>query len=169
MDYLQNHIWCSESCWGAMYDCRHLVSLDSYKPDTGEDWDNLVDEEAEQAHDFRYKEAHEKSHRRMGLPNAGPEYYQRAVANLRPHVLRWLADNVKDRKDPDCVKGWCVGSTQYRMQDTSSITVFFHRRSDAMAFIREFSIWKKPINYCQYFSDVRKKLDTATGKYIIRE
>jgi len=87
--------------------------------------------------------------------------------SLKPEVLVWLKENVPDRKDDECTKGWCIGSDEYRRMDLISMTVFFHRRKDTMAFIRKWSQYKKPVRYVQYFTDVRKTLDLETGKYIL--
>ena len=148
MDYLQNHIYCTDSNWGGHYDCRHLVSFNSFEEDK-QDWESIIDEKAESITiTFMSRE--------MDAP----------VINLKPHVLKWLEENVEDRKnDPDCNKGWCIGSTKYRSRDCSSLSIFFHRKRDAMKFIKTFSSFKKPIHYCQYFTDVRKKLNTETMKY----
>ena len=166
MDYLQNHIWCRESIWnGEHYHCRHLVSVKSYGDDK-DDWNEIVDEKAE-AIDDPEKILYRDYLIEKGLLKEDDDYpIKKNVANFKPHVLDWLYINVKDRKDPDCEKGWCIGSTNYRANDSSmSLTVFFHRKSDAMAFIREFSKYQKPINYCQYFSDVRKQLNLKTMRY----
>lgn len=165
MDYLQNHCFCRDSYWfDGTYWCRHLVNFNKYEDHNIVDWDNLIDENSDTALDeFAY---------RLGK-NFRPDMdekeliskSQKPVKNLKPHVLQWLHDNVKDRKDSDCTKGWDIGSTDYRATESSSFTIFFHRKNDAMAFIRQFSIHKKPVHYCQYFSDVRKELDLNTGKY----
>lgn len=167
MNYLQNHIWCSSSNWGGVhYDCRHLVSLSSYIDADKEDWTQLVDEDAEEFFDHERRNAF-----KAAFEKAGHEYntyddkiFYKKVKNFKPHVLEWL-ETIPDRKDPDCVKGWCIGSMDYRNNDSLSITVFFHRKCDAMAFIKKFSKYKKATNYCQYFTDVRKRLNLQTLKY----
>lgn len=48
MHYLQNHCWCSKSHWDEqMYDCRHIVSFNSYENKYKDDWEALVDPDAE--------------------------------------------------------------------------------------------------------------------------
>lgn len=165
MDYLQNHIWCSESNWDRVhYDCRHLVSFRCFGEDE-DDWNAIVDENAERIEDEMLVRMNERL-KEKGLVDKSKKYdTTRPVKNFKPHVLKWLEDNVADRQDPDCEKGWCIGSTQYRSTDIGSLTVFFHRKRDAMAFIKEFSKYKKPVCYCQYFTDVRKKLNLETLKY----
>lgn len=165
MHYLQNHIWCSESNWGCHYDCRHLVSLSAFREGFTEDWEAIVDESADKFLDQSDKDRCEEFYRLRGYAMPDDSVFTRDVPNLRPEVLDWLEENVEDRKGWECGRGWCIGSTKYRATDKFSLTVFFHRRSDAMAFIRTWSKWKKPINYCQYFTDVRKRLNLDTLKY----
>lgn len=140
MRYLQNHCFCLDSCWGGVYNCRHIVSLNSYEPEYEEDWKSCIETNAE------------------------------SVPNLKPEILTWLRLNIADRKINDFYtqkQGWAIGSSEYREMDNLSFSIFFHRKSDAMAFIRQWSKWKKPTFYCQYFTDVRKRLNLDTGKYIL--
>lgn len=165
MNYLQNHIWCSDSIWGGVYDCRHLVSISSYEED-GEDWPKIIDDEAERFFDERKYNTYVKVSKELYPDDeVKKEHFYDYAPNLKPHVLKWLEDNVKDRKDPDCEKGWCIGSNSFRAANPIELTVFFHRRNDALAFVRKFSKYKKPVNYCQYFADDRKKLNLETMKY----
>lgn len=83
MNYLQNHIWCSDSIWGGEYNCRHIVSFSSYEDESVDDWALLIDESAETAEETLF-----------GTDLA----CTKKVPNLRPEVLMWLSDNVKDRK-----------------------------------------------------------------------
>ena len=166
MDYLQNHCWCSESNWDkANYDCRHIVSLNSYEDGYKEDWKNLIDQKAEHFFDENEYEIFKK-HADDNGRQLSKDRFIKPAKSLNRDALDWLASNVQDRTGYDCNKGWCIGSTRYRGTDSCcSLSVFFHRKRDAMNFIKTFSKWKKPINYCQYFSDVRKKLDLDTLKY----
>lgn len=165
MNYLQNHCFCSESYWfDGTYLCRHIVSFNKYEEHNKIDWDNLIDENAETILDeFAYELG--KKYKPELDESVLISKSQKPVKNLKPHVLQWLEDNVKDRKDHECTKGWDIGSAEYRGTESPSLAIFFHRKNDAMAFIREFSVHKKPVHYCQYFSDVRKELDLSTGKY----
>lgn len=166
MDYLQNHIWCAESNWqNAHYDCRHLVSLSSYKEGYVEDWRNLVDERSEEYSDD------ENSLLFRAMLSAGVheddarQRCRRYAPNLKPHVLQWLHDNVPNRKGQSPEQGWAIGSAKYRGNDGGSLTIFFHRKRDAMNFIKTFSVYRKPVHYCQYFTDVRKQLNLTTMEY----
>lgn len=152
MDYTTNHCWCFSSHWdGEHYNCRHIVSLSMFR-EYEVDWKKLIDEKAEKALDQTATEA------------VGREIYK-DVPNFNPDVLKWLEDNVKDCARGLEVKGWCIGSPEYRLLNTTHLSVFFQRRKDAMAFIKEFSTYKKPIIYHHYFNDVRKKLNLETMKY----
>jgi hypothetical protein len=167
MDYLQNHCWCSESNWGGKYDCRHIVSFRSYEHDA-EDWNAVIDEEADTVFDEEGFERISKFfvEKKIDITEEVKQSYIKTVPNLKPHVLEWLENNVKDHDYDESGKGWCVGSVKYRATDSChSFSVFFQRRKDAMAFIRAFSKYKKPVRYCQYFTDVRKTLDLETLKY----
>lgn len=154
MHYLQNHCFCLDSCWGGIYNCRHVVSFNSYQPEYECDWESCIDPNAEIV---------VKSHL------VSDAKYDKPVPNLKPEVLTWLRLNVADRKINDLYtqrQGWAIGNTEYREMDGLRFSIFSHRKSDAMAFIRYWSKWKKPTTYCQYFTDVRKKLNLETGKYI---
>jgi len=161
MDYLQNHCWCSSSCWtGEHYRCRHLVSISFYEEDA-DDWDSIIDDEADTYIDSRRIKAVLK----QGYTPSSFDLMEMTAPNLRPHVLQWLDENVKDRVEDDCEKGWAVGDAAYRGANGLELTVFFHRKNDAMKFIKTFSKYKKPVNYCQYFKDDRKQLNLETMKY----
>jgi hypothetical protein len=83
------------------------------------------------------------------------------VPTLKPEVMQWLADNTPN---VDGEKGWCVGNDEYRKADSISLCVFFKKRNDAMKFIKRWSIHKNPVNYLNYFKDVRRKLNFKTGR-----
>ena len=92
------------------------------------------------------------------------------LVNVQKNVLEKIAnvndsleDNIEDYKGE---KGWCVGSDDYDVTGScTGLSVFMQRRKDAMLFIKTWSKYKKPINYCQYFTDIRKRLDLKTLKY----
>ena len=148
MNYLRNHCWCSDSNWGGNYDCQIIVGLNSYEEDYEEDWNNLIIQ-------VPYKEV-------LKVGNYPEIEVERNLLKLKPEVLIWLLVNVPDFQD---YKGWCVGSNSYDKDNHISYSIFFQRRRDAMKFIKTWSKWKKPLFYCQYFTDIRKKLNTVTGNY----
>ena len=163
MDYLKNHCWCSSSNWdGQPYDCKIIVGLNSYKEHNKEDFANITtkatgfDKDTYDAMSDRWKE--------RGLSeDMMRELSQRTYNTLKPEVIEWLNDNVPDDKDGN--KMWCIGSEEYLIGDSCGINIFFQQRRHAMAFIKRWSKWGKPVHYCQYFTDVRKELNLETGKY----
>jgi hypothetical protein len=171
MDYLQNHIWCSDSNWGGMYSCRHWVHFTNTREYEVNDWSLIINDYIDSfinQYEYNVFKKRYQTHDDEELI----ERCTHLAPNLKPHVFEWLEANIKDRPakntgDSESLKGWCIGSANYRGKDPYSFTVFFYRKRDAMAFIREFSVYKKPVHYCQYFSDVRKVLDLKTGKYTV--
>lgn len=167
MDYLNNHVWCTSSIWsGDYYYCRHLVTLDSYSK-TNDDWTNIIDNKSESIPDqdmikFLIKLEGYNDISELLVDNTHPVKY---IPNLKPNILQWLHDNIKDRKDDECHKGWAVGSTDYRALNPYQFNIFFHRKKDAMAFIKKFSTYKKPTHITNYFADERFKLNIETMKY----
>ena len=156
MNVLINHCWCSKSNWGGQYNCRVVVSIDrvaedkTYYDPPMEDWTNLTEE-----YKFEWKD------------EAGFPHY--TTRRLKPEVMQWLKDNIKDRKlhkwaieRGEKPQGWCVGDDLYNSGDPISFTVFFERTGDALKFIKQWSVYKKPIDYLNYFRNVRKKYDPKT-------
>ena len=84
---------------------------------------------------------------------------------VRDEVIQWLEQNVDDRKDKECEKGWAVADLTSRNRELVKCSFFFHRKKDAMKFVKHFSKYQKPTFYCNYFEDVRLELDKSTGKY----
>lgn len=173
MDYLKNHCWCSSSHWdNKHYDCQIIVSLKSYGEGYKEDWSNLIIEKDYIDHESASYYVNEfKERTKYSKKGFSKEFYddlynefgKKKISVLKPEVMQWLEDNVPDFKNE---KGWCIGSDEYISNDSaSSFSIFFQRRKDALAFIKRWSKWKKPIHYCQYFTDVRKKLNLETLKY----
>lgn len=174
MDYLKNHCWCSNSHWdNKHFDCQIIVSLSGYEEHDEEDWKNLT----ETVNVFSQKKYDDDIVFAERMIERYPNYYDQSyledikankktgfqnIRVFKPKVLKWLDENIADI---DGKKAWCVGSNDYSSQDASSLSVFMQRRKDAMLFIKTFSKWKKPVYYCQYFTDVRKKLDLKTLKY----
>lgn len=163
MDYLQNHIWCGDSNWGGDYHCRHLVSISSYDSGCEDDWESLTTTAKVFNKDsYEMLSAYYEESGRVA-PDREDDLFKKRVYIFKGEVVDWLHANVTDCKD---MKGWCIRSESDLTSGSNlSLHVFFQRRSDAMKFIKVWSKWKKPINYCQYFSDVRKTLNLETLKY----
>jgi len=170
VNYLQNHIWCSDSNWGGGFNCRHLVSIESYKSGKN-DWKNITDikkvfVQSEYDEWKKQEETEEESEdkKRFYTEERLIRLSTKNVIVLKKDVMDWLQNNISDEKNG--AKGWCVGSENYNAGESGiSFKVFFKRKSDAMKFIKQWSEWKKPVFYCQYFTDVRKELDLKTLKY----
>jgi len=145
MEILINHCWCSDSNWGGYYDCSVILTIkafekreDVYKRKYTPDWQNVLDEHYSNTID--------------------------EVMRLKPTIIQWLNDNVKDREDDEHKKGWSVGTDEYNKHSGISFSLFFARRNDAMKFIKHWSIYKNPVHYLNYFKDIRRELDFTTGR-----
>ena len=144
MNVLINRCWCSDSNWGGVYDCRLWLTIDYVKPGLGYhdgpslDWVNLLD-------------------------TVNPDTIDEVV-RLKPEVIKWLTENVKDRTGHEHKQGWCVGTDEYNSNAGVSFSVFFHRRNDAMKFIERWSEYKKPLSYFNYFKDIRREFDFTTKR-----
>lgn len=155
-----NHMFCTESIWGGMYTCSFMVSIEKYfpRPEPGpeggivlppphEDWKNLIDEvkiRPKALFDWPY------------------------IFKLKPEVFKWLEDNVKDIGGHVASyvkqngKGFAIGSDAYNSKGQLDFSIFFYRRSDAMNFIKRWSVYKKPTTYFDYFKEVRRQYNFKT-------
>ena len=152
MNILINHCWCFDSNWGGNYNCRVIVSINRilkgkrYHDTPSEDWTNLLDE-----HAFS--------------PEPDVSLFQeRVVRRLKPEIIKWLSENVKDRKCSGHKQGWCIGTDMYNSRDPLSFAIFFERQMDAMKFVRRWSSFKNPVHYLNYFKNIRKELNPLTHK-----
>lgn len=173
MHFHQNHCWCSSSNWtNEAYDARYMVSIEeniSYQHNRGDnedgksDWNSLVYEQdnvwCQEEYDAWVETA--KEH-----PNDGytEDFLKRVstksgVPTLKPDVVDWLNENVKDcASNKEQPQGWAMGNDSYRSKGCMDITIWFYRRRDAMKFIKEWSIHKKPTTYLNYFEDDYREL-----------
>lgn len=152
MNVLINHCWCSDSNWGGQYNCRVIVSFerfasieDIHKRKNTPDWDKLIEE-------CPYDNGEEIPFRKY------------ETRRLKPEVIRWLNDNIKEYDCDEHKQGWAVGSDKYNSNDCLGFAVFFQRATDARKFIKHWSSHKNPVDYLNYFRDLRWKLDPTTGK-----
>jgi len=166
MRYFTNHCWCSDSIWGeGIYDCRYILTIEE---DVDSEFDTLVEQatffsqEDFDMFDNMYKDTPEYKHLVVSKDIA-----MRNTFRLNDNVTKWLNDNVLDRKGFDINKGWTVGTDEYNRNSyaAGTVDIFFHRRRDLMNFIKEFSKYKKPTNYFDYFKDKRKELNLETLRY----
>ena len=142
MDILINHCWCADSNWGGVYSCSSIVTINRiskgktyYDPPTV-DWINLLDQ--------------------CQLDDGA------RVPRLKSEVVAWLLTNIKDREETP-TKGWCMGSDIYNRNATISFNLFFERPKDALRFVKQWSCYRNPEDYLNYFRDIRRRLDYTTG------
>ena len=169
-----NHVFCLDSIWGGTYDSRYLVSIkrviagNTYFDTPNPDWVSLISQkphfDKEEYKRFRehpdLQHIKEETHRSM---------CQKRTVFLKPHIMDWLNENIKDRPDKDSSQGWAVGTDQYNCTNPLSFSLWFHRKSDALAFIKKWSIHKKPVTYFDYFKEIRKELNEKTNKLEVVE
>lgn len=166
MDVLVNHCFCTDSNWGGSYNCRTMLVIEQYKEEDSasedeqtQDWTDLIEE-----HDFFNKRKYEQmTIKDRHSEELMQEFSTESTNRLKPEVLKWLNDNIKDRDDEN-KKGWCVGSDSYNANMGISFAIFFHRQTDAMKFIKTWSVHKNPLTWFNYFDNIRKKLDIKTNK-----
>lgn len=156
MDYYANHYFCTDSNWGGEYEAKHIVSINKfYNYDGGkieDDWSNIYYKQIFDSEDFN-EDFNEASEKRTTTTKV-----------LKPEVVDWLNENVSDRNDEQ-PKGWGMGTDIYNSKECCSFNIFFHRQYDALKFIKEFSSYKKPLDYFNSFTEKRKKLNLKTLKY----
>lgn len=174
MDFLKNHCTCAGSNWGNIFHCRNLVSICKNEINQ-EDWDRLFDKESFfSQEDYELAKKLDETHNNgEGEDNTASENLLRMIATKniiipKPEVYQWLQDNVK--KSDDGNEMWCIGSKETLFLGTQlRFSFFFRRTDDAMAFIRAWSKYKKPISYYHYFSGIKKELNLETMKYEIQK
>lgn len=173
MQYYSNHICCHDSNWGGLYDCRHTITINRWKPGkcikdgVPQDWSNLLEEQEffnQKDYDFHKNLAVEKG-REIDEERLNRIANQEAYT-LKEEVVKWLNENVADRADNESPQGWVIGSLTYNANDGVSFKIFFHRRRDAFNFAKRWSEHKKPLSVFNYFTDKRQELDLETNKYI---
>lgn len=151
---LVNHCWCSNSIWGRIYECDVIVTLNrvpngkTYYDPPCPDW-KLIEE--------------------CEVNQDAPHHLFHDTLRPRADVIEWLNANINDCKNKKDSKGWAIGTDEYNSRSSISFSFFFQKQRDAMNFIKHWSVYKNPIEYCQYFKDIRKKLDLETGKLVSKK
>ena len=151
-----NHMFCTRPCWGKeAYWCRYLVSIErndgkDYHDEPEKDWLNLTEQ-----FDYYDEERYRENRGFASLKNITDDVLKqmaiKKARRLKPEVLEWLNNNVKERKDEDYTQGWCCGNEDYLAFNSMSISIFFHRKAEALAFIKHWSVHKKPSSFFDYF------------------
>jgi hypothetical protein len=165
-------MFCTQPCWGGdTYWCKYLVAIEKHNIRRGtdsnyskneEEYLNLTEERSffdkeefsrlsnfESLADFSYAEL-----KRMAT---------RPFRKLKPEVLDWLNENIKDGPEG---KGWCCGNDEYLYKSWESLSLFFYRKLDALNFIEQWSIYKVPTTYFDYFRGIRKELNVETKRLV---
>lgn len=166
-----------------MYCAPHMVCLNQYVDydldNIDLDWPNLV-------HNVRVVSEQELHLNRRVWAEMAKEYPDRQPLDektlrvmsmrdcptLNAEVIQWLDNNVADVKtDVDrngTTKAWAMGNEAYRVRAAvGELSLWFHRKKDAMAFIKQWSVHKKPTSYHNYFKDDLRKL--VDGKLVAVE
>ena len=189
MHYHQNHSWCYNSHWDdKIFHTRHMVGVDrqirikeydSFN-DTDIDWNNLIIQDKAVNKEQRKFLEDMKDNHEIGESTSKwtdellDKMSLREYPSLKPEVMKWLEDNVlppKSKRDFDEQPyGWCIGNVDYRLTGSGNgLTIWFYRRNDAMKFIKEWSFYKRPTTYLNYFNDDWREMDFETGKLVKKE
>lgn len=161
MDYSQNHMFCFSNNWdNKEYWCTNCVSLSKYHVLDKEDFDNITCKKIFTS-ELLYKEFKDMYKDTLTedqlLSMATVE-----IIDLKDNVKQWLNNNVKPHKTKHA---WCYGSDEYRTLYKQGINIFFNRKCDALAFIKAWSVYKKPVKYYNSFKSEIKILNLKTLRY----
>lgn len=181
MTYHTNHCWCNSSHWdNQSWDGEVMVYFeDTIDTDSLGYNQQLKDPDFERLtikqHFFDENKYEENiTFRKELFESLGKEFSEKnieiekklatkIIRTLKPEVLEWLEKNIEDKLFVDekvsegNKKGWCIGSSSY-ISRNEHLTIFFARQIDALRFINEFSIFKKPTFYFDYFRDDRREM-----------
>jgi len=98
-------------------------------------------------------------------------FTKHGTVRLKPEVIQWLKENVKDRKllkwqieKGEHKQGWAVGTDKYNSNSQISFNVFFQSSREALKFIKRWSSYKNVVDYLNYFKDIRRELNPETGR-----
>lgn len=168
----------------------NTYSIDKYKNEIKDpDWENLIeykevfsqtkyDEQIEMFKNFAEKliESSEESKNKFLDENGelkqeikviAKEIATKNVPIIKQELLDWLNENIKDQKSFDeddeeiYVKGWAIYSLETLVNESkNNFNIFFARQIDALKFIHQFSIFKEPTIYFDYFKDESSEIST---------
>lgn len=172
MTYHTNHCWCSNSCWdNVMFDGEVIVGIEpklyTYTIDKYEN--NIKDIDFENAIEYKkvFDEKKYNEHVEMMKSIFQDENYfdkldtlkieelkklfYKNIPQLKEEIVNWLNENIEDNKDG--TKSWAYGNDEYLLQDgKDKFNIFFQRQIDALMFIHQWSIFKEPLQYYDYFN-----------------
>ena len=177
MNYLKNHITCHEDINGEIYNCKYLITIEEFLDEEfvvdkinkdkdfikDMDWyNNIIEKEFFNKQRFEFIKELRKNQGKNEIDKVSE--YNDVTYILKPEIIKWLNENIKNGKDKDKTKGWNIGSDLYNSKNSCSFNIFFYRYIDAMKFVKEFSVYKKPLNYLNYFDDIRKQYNIKSKK-----
>jgi hypothetical protein len=170
MHFHINHMFCTDPSYNSRY--MVVIQQEVYQK-IGEvktvliqkDWKNLVYEAKffdQRGYDIRKKLDEEKG--KVFDEVNEKRWNMKFTFRLKRKALNWLKENVKDSPDKENGggKGWWIASDAYNFRGYGDFNIWFYRRSDAMKFIKTFSIYKKPTTYFNYFDSIRKEYNFKT-------
>lgn len=182
MQYLTNHYSCHESNWNnATFYGEALVCFDQFEETytisgflnkiVNPDFEKITikksifDEELyKDKLEFAEEMASEKNKELSDeYKNLLRDNCIKLIPTLNNETIKWLNENIPDQKFSDendtleNKKAWAIGSDKYLLKDRK-ISIFFARQSDALRFIKEFSIFKTPTLYFDYFHDDHREM-----------
>jgi hypothetical protein len=119
-----------------------------------------------------YKDTHETGEEKITYSNfdfknlvtkkdISTEFEHKVLFKFNDDVIQWLHHNIKPSKT---CNGWCIGDDKFNSNEgLMGMTVWFFRRKDALAFIKQFSEYKKPTSYYNQFTETRKFYNPKTN------
>jgi hypothetical protein len=177
MHFHQNHGFCQASHWdNEWYNSRYVVVMDMHDgnydhtvpPDEqliSPDWKAMISINKVIDQDRLYFDKKFYSKKKHAGKFTDQQLEEMAMTDCptpNAAVTDWLTANVAletAKRTNGNGKGWAMGNDRYRTrQSYGQLTFWFYRRSDAMKFIKEWSVHKQPTSYCNYFKDDRRKL-----------
>jgi hypothetical protein len=177
MHFHQNHCYCLTSHWdNDWYDASYMVIIDMHdrnydrtipldKQIVSPDWKAMIDINQVIDQDrliFDKKFFSKIKHAGKFTDQQLEEMAMTDCPAPKPAVIDWLTTNVAPetaKRTNANGKGWAMGNDRYRLrQSHGELTFWFYRRSDAMKFIKEWSVYTKPTTYLNYFKDDLRKL-----------
>ena len=183
MKYFTNHCWINESIYDNKgFDGEVIVSIhkhldspkqlsDFTKNSPNLDWvntvveSNFIDKKELEYFTEIYKKTAEEKGEIFNPSDLKDGMFKRETVTLKQEVIDWLNDNLKDVKGSDentpieKRKSWGIGSQSQNSKQSYQIDIVFTRQLDALEFIKQWSVYKKPTIYFDYFHDDKREMD----------
>ena len=152
MHYHKADCFCNDSIWGDIYPCNHMVVIEQFTEDLKNepDWKRLIDSKFYfDERTYKLIKKHYKDNNKEPDEKYFKLFSEKETFQLKKEVMNWLKENIKD-SNKGKKKGWCVGTDQY-YAESSYFSIFFDKKADAIKFIEEWSIHRKPKSSFDYF------------------